>query len=156
MFDLSRPWWEFIVRALIVYLFLLVILRLTGKRQFGQMSPFDLVLLLIISNAVQNSMNAGDNSLLGGLISALTLLALNYGFGYLTYFSRRTEYWVEGRAEVLIHNGRLNKNVLEREKITHEELMSALRREGVAAVDQVHFAILENDGRISVKKRKEP
>ena len=74
MWNLSVPWWEFVLRGVVVYLFLLVFLRLTGKRQTGQYAPFDLVLLLILSNAVQNSMNAGDNSLIGGLISAITLI----------------------------------------------------------------------------------
>src|SRR5258706_210858 len=78
MWNLSLPWWEFIVRAVIVYVFLLVILRVTGKRQTGQLAPFDLVLLLVLSNAVQNAMNGGDNSVLGGIISAATLIALHY------------------------------------------------------------------------------
>ena len=74
MFDMSVPWWEFVVRGVVVYLFLLFFLRISGRRQIGQYDPFDLILLLILSNAVQNSMNAGDNSLVGGLISASTLM----------------------------------------------------------------------------------
>lgn len=74
MLDLSVPWWEFVIRGFVVYTFLLLMLRLTGKRQVGQLAPMDLVLLLILSNAVQNSMNAGDNSLVGGLVSATTLI----------------------------------------------------------------------------------
>ena len=77
MWNIAVPWWQLVVRAAVVYVFLLVILRLTGKRQVGQLAPFDLVLLLILSNAVQNSINAGDNSLIGGLIAATTLIALN-------------------------------------------------------------------------------
>jgi uncharacterized membrane protein YcaP (DUF421 family) len=77
MLKMSVPWWEFLVRGVVVYLFLIVLLRLTGKRQVGQLSPFDLVLLLVLSNAVQNSMNAGDNSLVGGLVSATTLVGVN-------------------------------------------------------------------------------
>ena len=77
MLNVTVPWWELIVRSAIVYGFLIVILRITGKRQVGQLAPFDLVLLLVLSNAVQNSMNGGDNSLVGGLISAATLIALN-------------------------------------------------------------------------------
>jgi uncharacterized membrane protein YcaP (DUF421 family) len=78
MFDMSVPWWELVARGVVVYVFLIVLLRLTGKRQIGKLSPFDLVLLLILSNAVQNSMSAGDNSLIGGLILATTLVAVNY------------------------------------------------------------------------------
>ena len=77
MWHLSLPWWEFILRGVIVYVFLLVILRATGKRQTGQLAPFDLVLLLVLSNAVQNAMNGGDNTVLGGIISASTLIALH-------------------------------------------------------------------------------
>src|SRR6266704_1313765 len=89
MWNLSLPWWEFVLRGAIVYVFLLVILRITGKRQTGQLAPFDLVLLLILSNAVQNSMNGGDNSLLGGVISATTLVLLNWIVGFATFRSKR-------------------------------------------------------------------
>ena len=82
MFDMSLPWWEFVLRGAVVYLFLMVMLRFTGKRQTGQLAPFDLILLLILSNALQNAMNGGDNSLVGGLISALTLIGLNYAVAW--------------------------------------------------------------------------
>ena len=88
MVTLSLPWWEFVLRAGIVYVFLIALLRLTGKRQVGQLAPFDLVLLLVLSNAVQNSMNGGDNSLIGGLISASTLVLLNFGVGYFAFLQR--------------------------------------------------------------------
>src|SRR5271170_4666018 len=96
MWNLSLPWWEFVMRALLVYSFLLVLLRLTGKRQIGQMSPFDLVLLLVLSNAVQNSMNGGDNTVLGGMILAGTLVAFNAAVGFITYRSKAVEKIVEG------------------------------------------------------------
>src|SRR4030081_1458836 len=112
MFKLGLPWLEFVVRGAVVYFFLLVILRLTGKRQVGHLAPFDLVLLLVLSNAVQNSMNGGDNSLVGGLISATTLIALNYAVGFATFKSKRIEEVVEGRPQVLIHNGHLFEDVM--------------------------------------------
>jgi uncharacterized membrane protein YcaP (DUF421 family) len=143
-------WWEFIVRGIIVYLFLIVLLRLTGKRQVGQLAPFDLVLLLVLSNAVQNAMNGGDNSITGGLISAVTLVTMNWLVGYLTFKSKAMEALVEGRPEVLIHNGKLYKEALNREKLTHHELMTALREAGCSAIEDVHAAMLENDGTISV------
>src|SRR5450759_3794635 len=108
MWNLSIPWWELIVRSAVVYGFLLVLLRVTGKRQVGQLAPFDLVLLLVLSNAVQNSMNGGDNSLTGGLVSATTLVMLNYVVGYATYRSKRIEELIEGRPQVLIHDGKLH------------------------------------------------
>src|ERR1700726_3678576 len=97
MWNLSVTWWELILRGIVVYVFLIALLRLTGKRQVGQLAPFDLVLLLVLSNAVQNSMNGGDNSLVGGLVSATTLVALNYGIGYATFKSKRLEALIEGR-----------------------------------------------------------
>ena len=92
--------------------FMLFLLRMSGKRQIGQLAPFDLVLLLVLSNAVQNAMNAGDNSLLAGIILATTLIALNYLVGLATYKSKRLEAFVQGRPEVLIHNGKLYESVM--------------------------------------------
>jgi len=128
MWHMSVPWWEIIVRSLLVYVFLLVILRVTGKRQVGQLAPFDLVLLLVLSNAVQNSMNGGDNSLVGGLISATTLIGLNYAVGTATFRSKKLEAIIEGRPEVLIHNGKLFEEVMAKAQLTHHELVSACAR----------------------------
>src|SRR4051794_25468826 len=114
MWKLALPWWELVLRSSVVYGFLLVLLRLTGKRQVGQLAPFDLVLLLVLSNAVQNSMNGGDNSLIGGLISAFVLVGLNHAIGLATFRSKRLEGLIEGRPQLLVHNGRLFEEVLSR------------------------------------------
>lgn len=156
MFTLAIPWFEFVIRGVVVYAFLLVLLRLTGKRQVGQLAPFDLVLLLVLSNAVQNSMNGGDNSLIGGLISAATLVLLNFAVGQATYRSKGLEALVEGRPQVLIHNGKLFEEVLRRAQMTHHELQSALRRAGCTCAEEVHSAILENNGQISITPRPKP
>jgi uncharacterized membrane protein YcaP (DUF421 family) len=153
MWSLAVPWWQFVARAAIVYVFLIVILRLTGKRQVGQLAPFDLVLLLVISNTVQNAMNAGDNSVTAGLILATTVIALNSVVASLTYRWKRLEKIVEGEPQVLIHNGRLNPRVMARERLTHHELMAALREAGCSTIEDVHAAILENNGHISVLPR---
>jgi uncharacterized membrane protein YcaP (DUF421 family) len=150
-----RPW-ELVVRALVVYAFLLVLLRITGKRQVGQLAPFDLVLLLVLSNAVQNSMNAGDNSLTGGLVSAATLVGLNFLVGYFTHRSKKLEALIEGRPEVLIHNGRVFERAMARLQLTQHELMAAIRQNGCACVDEVHLAVIENNGSISVIARDRP
>jgi len=150
MWNIAVPWWELIVRSVVVYAFLLILLRLTGKRQIGQLSPFDLVLLLVLSNAVQNSMNAGDNSLVGGLISATTLVGVNYLVGLATFRSKRLEAVVEGRPQVLIHNGKLFEDVMARAMLTRHELQAALRQAGCTCVEEVRSAILENNGSISV------
>jgi uncharacterized membrane protein YcaP (DUF421 family) len=150
MWNMAVSWWELVVRGVVVYAFLLAILRLTGKRQVGQLAPFDLVLLLVLSNAVQNSMNAGDNSLVGGLISAATLVGLNYLVGLATFRSRKLEAIIEGRPQVLIHNGQLYEDVMARAQLTRHELHAALRRSGCTCVEEVRSAILENNGSISV------
>ena len=154
MFRMAIPWFEFILRGAIVYAFLLVLLRLTGKRQVGQLAPFDLVLLLVLSNAVQNSMNGGDNSLVGGLISATRLVLLNYGVGYLTFRNKKVESLIEGHPLLLVHNGTLYPEVLRQAQMTRHELDAALRQAGCGCVEEVHTAILENNGSVSVTPRR--
>jgi uncharacterized membrane protein YcaP (DUF421 family) len=153
MWNITVPWWELIIRGVAVYAFLIVLLRVSGKRQIGQLAPFDLVLLLVISNAVQNSINGGDNSLIGGLLSAVTLVGANAVVGYITYRSKRLEALIEGRPQVLIHNGRVFEDVMRRAKLTHHEVNAALRDAGCACASEVHMAILENNGAISVIPR---
>jgi uncharacterized membrane protein YcaP (DUF421 family) len=141
---------EIFLRSLIVYFFLILLLRLTGKRQVGQLAPFDLVLLLVLSNSVQNAMTGGDNSVSGGLVSAATLVTANYVVGYATFKSKKLEALIEGRPQVLIHNGRLFEDVLHSAQMTHHELDAALRQGGCTCAAEVFSAILENNGAISV------
>jgi uncharacterized membrane protein YcaP (DUF421 family) len=156
MLNMALPWWEFVVRGGVVYTFLIVTIRLGGKRQIGQLAPFDLVLLLVLANAVQNSMTGGDNSLLGGLVSATSLVVLNYLVGLATFKSKRIEAIVEGRPQLIIHNGKLYKDVMAKMHLTDHELQSALRQAGCTCVEDVHIAMLENNGALSVTKRKTP
>ena len=151
MFNMSVPWWELIIRGLVVYVFLIALLRLTGKRQIGQLSPFDLVLLLILSNAVQNSMSAGDNSLIGGLILATTLILVNYIVGLITFKSKKLEVIIEGRPQVLIHNGKLFEDVMNEAKLTRHELDSTLRQSGYFEIKNIKLAVLENNGNVTVQ-----
>src|SRR5713101_8743816 len=150
MWNMAVPWWEFLARGAIVYVFLIVLLRLTGKRQVGQLAPFDLVLLLVLSNAVQNSMNGGDNTLVGGLISATTLIALHYAVAIMTFKSKKLEVWIEGAPRTLIHNGVLNEDIMRSELMTHHELAAALRAAGCTDIEHVRVATLENNGQITV------
>ena len=151
MFNMTVPWWELVIRGAVVYVFLITLLRITGKRQIGQLSPLDLVLLLILSNAVQNSMNAGDNSLIGGLISAATLVALNYLIEYAAVKSKKLEGIIEGRPQVIIHEGKLFEDVIRTAKITQMEVESTLRESGFFDMKDVKLAILENNGKVSVQ-----
>lgn len=150
MLSLSVPWWDLVIRSIVVFVVLLILLRLTGKRQVGQLAPNDLVLLLILSNAVQNSMNAGDNSLIGGLISAVTLIVLNFIVNKLVLNSKKVEHFIEGRPQILIKDGMLFENVISDAGITHEEINGAMRQHACNDIKHIHLAILETNGSISV------
>ncbi len=151
MWDLGpQPWWEFVIRAAVVFGFLLVLLRLAGKRQIGQMTPFDLVLLLVLSNAVQNSMNGGNNSITAGVILATTLVTFNYAIAWLAFRSKTLERLLEGRPVILIHNGKVDHQSLEQSQMTQHDLEVTLRAAGYAGPHQVRYAVLETTGRVSV------
>ncbi len=149
----SLHWSEFVLRGAIIYVFLLLLLRLTGKRQVGQMSPFDLVLLLVLSNAVQNSMNGGDNTVTAGLILATTLVGLNWIMGWLTYRSKHLEALVEGRPVILVHDGKVYHQAMRQVQMTQHELEASLRANGCAGPEEVLFALLENNGQLTVIPR---
>ena len=143
---------EIAFRSAIIYLVVLLGLRLTGKRQVGQMTPFDLVLLLLIANAVQNAMTGPDTSLTGGLVAAATLLAMNTLVTRVVWRSRAARHLVEGTPTLLIHNGKLLQEHLTKERISAQDLHQALREHGVTRVEDVSLAVLEIDGSISVLK----
>ncbi len=149
----TQPWWEFVIRAFLVYGFLLLVLRLTGKRQVGQLSTFDLVLLLVLSNAVQNSMNGGDNSVAGGFVLVLTLVALNALVSWLAFRSKKVARIIEGRPCILVHDGVPLEAALDREQISRHELMAAIRQVGLTEIEEVRVAILESNGRINVIRK---
>lgn len=154
MWTPELPVLDKIIRAAAVYVFLLVAFRLTGKRQLGQMSSFDLVVLLIISNIVQNAMIGPDNSITGGFIGAATIFVLNYGVARLVVAEKRVERLIEGAPTVLIHNGKVIEPNLRHELLTRDELMAALRRQGILAVEDVRVALLEETGAITAVKKE--
>jgi uncharacterized membrane protein YcaP (DUF421 family) len=149
--DLSAA--ELIFRATVVYFTLFVLLRFVGKKHVGQLTPFDLVVLLIISETIDASLIGDDHSLVGGLISAATLVAIVQVMGYLTWRNKGTERWVEGSPRILVRHGHIRNDIMAHEQVTRSELAEALRREGCNSVTNVRFAILENDGSITVGKR---
>jgi uncharacterized membrane protein YcaP (DUF421 family) len=152
LWKLGTPVGQILVRCLVVYFFVLAGLRLTGKREVGQMTPFDLVLILLISNAVQNAMVGPDNSLLGGLIAAAVLLLVNLVLGRLVPRSRVVANVLKGHATLLINRGVVQEAHCQKEGVTTEDLMAALREHGIAHLDDVRLAVLEVDGSISVLK----
>ena len=141
---------EKVVRSAVVYLFLLVGFRLAGKRQLGTMTAFDLVVLLVISNVVQNALIGNDNSLGGGLLGATVILGLNAIVAWVTFRYKRVERVVEHTPTVLVKHGRILRENLRRERLSLPELRAALRWEGIASVRNVHYVLLEEDGHLSV------
>ncbi len=150
MFDLGTDWWEIAIRSAVVYAALLVGLRLTGKRQIGQMAPFDLVVILLIANAVQNAMVGPDTSLLGGLISAGVLLGANAVVARFRDRIPGLRQAIEGNPAVLIADGQLVARTISREGVDLGELEQAIREHGIEKLEDVQMAVLEVDGTISI------
>ena len=147
---MSVPWYEILLRTFVVYLTVLILLRVAGKRELGQMTPFDLVVILVIANAVQNAMTGGDNSVVGGIIAASTLTVTNIAvgrWGSRVPFFRRL---VASEPRVLLRDGKPIKAALDEERIDLEELEMAAREHGIADLAEVTAAVLEEDGSISI------
>ena len=157
LFQPGAPVLEKIIRPAVVYLFLIVGLRLAGKRELAQLNPFDLVVLLTISNTVQNAIIGNDNSVAGGLIGAATLLVVNYFVVRFVYSHPALDRAIEGDALVVIENGRLLRDNLRKELITVPELEEAAHKQGFESLDVIQRAVLEPGGSISFfKKQPEP
>lgn len=150
MLHFGAPAWEIVLRSAAVYLTTLMGLRLSGKRELGQMTVFDLVVLLLLANAVQNAMVGPDTSLVGGLLAAGVLLAMNAAVARLRLRWPRLRRWLEGSPTLLILHGQVLERNLEREGLDREVLEAALREHGMARVEEVEMAVLEIDGSISV------
>lgn len=142
-----------LLRTVTVYFFILIGFRISGKREVGQLAPFDFALILLIANAVQNAMVGPDSSLVGGLAAATVLLVLNYSLGHLAANNRKLEKLLRGQARVLVSRGTIYKENLHAEGLSHEELMQALRENGCASIEECRLAVLEVDGTISVIER---
>ena len=150
MFTLSVPWWEIVMRTIVVYVVVFALLRVSGKRELGQMTPFELVVLLVIANAVQNAMNGGDNSLLGGLIAAVTLVLTNMLFQRVAHRVPFLERIFSSEPTLLVDDGKIIQHHMDREDVSMDELEMAIREKGVENVSEVKAAILEINGDISV------
>jgi len=150
-FDIS--WEEKVVRTIVVYVFLLIGLRLAGKRELGQFNPFDLVVLLLLSNTLQNAIIGNDNSLAGGLLGAAVLLAINYAVVRFLYRHPAIERLVEGDPDVLVRDGEAIQHRMERELITRDQLEAAARRQGIDSLDRVRECRLETGGALTFIER---
>jgi uncharacterized membrane protein YcaP (DUF421 family) len=146
---------QIVLRTGVIYLLVLIGVRLSGKREVGQMTPFDLTLLLLLSNSVQNAMTGPDTSLLGGAVAASTLLVFNYLVADVSGGSRRFRKLVQGEPSLLVHDGKVIESHMEKERVSMDELHRALREHGIQSVDQVALSVLEVDGSISCLKYDE-
>jgi uncharacterized membrane protein YcaP (DUF421 family) len=146
MFQLPLPILEKLLRPAIVYLALVVLLRLFGKRELAQLNPFDLVVLLSLSNTVQNAIIGDDNSVTGGVIGAFSLLAINWLVVRMLFRSPQLTHMLEGRSAVLIRSGQVDERALRRESLTREELLAVVHKQGFEDFDQVNLCELEPNG----------
>ena len=151
MFHLPLPILEKLLRPILIYLVLIVLLRLFGKRELAQLNPFDLVVLLSLSNTVQNAIIGDDNSVSGGIIGAFSLLAINWLVVRILYATPRLNRMLEGRASVLVRDGKIDHDAVRREALTHEELVEVIHRQGFEHLSQVRKCVLEPNGTFYVE-----
>ncbi|MCB2288565.1 DUF421 domain-containing protein [Clostridium sp. CS001] len=141
---------QIILSSIIVYLFIIVAIRLFGKKELSQLSVMDLVFILLISNSVQNAMVGPNSTLMGGLVAASALFVINYIFKQFLYRFPKFSKFVQGEPLMLVYNGKLNHKNIAKSKITVDEIMEVIREHGVSQIEDVNLAILEVDGNISV------
>jgi uncharacterized membrane protein YcaP (DUF421 family) len=151
MFDMDLPWWEFIVRGAVVYIVLLVMVRVSGRRTVGQFTPFDLLVVMLLSEAVSNSLSGGDDSLVGGLIIAATLIVLNMVVALASSRSRKISDLVDGTAVLLGRDGKFFDKVVKEVRLGPSDLEEALR-EADCSLEEMQCAFLEADGAITIMK----
>lgn len=155
LFDLGMPWFEFIIRATAVYLVVFLLTRMSGKRSVGQHTPFDMLVIVLLGTAVQNSLIGEDTSLLGGLILAATLLLLNWLMGFATARSRRLHALTEGTPVMLAREGKVFWDQLRRCNVSPEDLDVAMRSSGCKGHYQIALAVLETSGEIAILKQEQ-
>jgi uncharacterized membrane protein YcaP (DUF421 family) len=155
MFDLTVPWWELVARGATIYLFLLVLVRLSGKRTIGQFTPFDLLVVMLLSEGVSNGLLGGEESLLGALIAACTLVGLNNLVSRISARSPKLRVLVEGEPVLVGRDGKILVKRLLHEHLTEEDLLQALR-EADCNLEDMRYVFLEADGQFSVLQHAKP
>ncbi|MBA3772725.1 MAG: DUF421 domain-containing protein [Ramlibacter sp.] len=153
MFDLQLPWWEFILRTIAVYVCLMVMVRFSGKRTVGQFTPFDLIVVMLLSETVSASLTGGDESLVGGLIAAATLIFLNMGAAWLSARNKWVDAVLEGKPTLIGRDGVVYRDVIKRQRVPPADVEQALR-EADCELENMRCAFLEADGSISILKRQ--
>lgn len=150
MFEPRTSLLEIVLRVLLIYLFLLVAMRLFGRKEMGRWTPMEFLGMLLLARTVGPALTGGDSSLTVAAVAALTLLGVTFLFDYLVHRSRRLEKLIEGEPELLIENGRVLEKAMKRELLTEQQLLAALRREKIESPEEVSRAYIESDGRITV------
>ena len=153
IFVFGAPVLEKILRPVLVYIFMVIALRVFGKRELAQLNPFDLVVLLSLSNTVQNAIIGNDNSLSGGLVGALALLGVNYLVVRYLFRHRRLDQLFEGKPTTLVENGKICKSGLSKELLTHSELTTVLHRQGFDSLADVERCVLEPGGTFFIQRK---
>ena len=153
LFELSAPWWELVLRGTVVYFALLVLVRLSGKRTVGEFTPFDLIVVVLLSEAVSGSLSGEDSSLPGGLIVAVVLVFLNWTIGFMTARIPALNRAVEGSPVLVARDGEVFADVLRRQSISSQEFDSEMRSSGCGSRDEIALAVLEPSGHVSFVKR---
>jgi uncharacterized membrane protein YcaP (DUF421 family) len=154
MFVLTLPLLEKIIRPIVVYFFLLIGLRLAGKRELAQLNPFDFIVLMTLSNTVQNAIIGDDNTVLGGMIGAAALIAINYAVVRSARNSRFLQRLLAGRGSILVKDGVIQKDHLDREMINKAELLAAAHKQGIMSLRDVEYCVLEPTGTLTFIQRK--
>lgn len=155
MWALSTSWWEMVLRAVVVYAVVFILFRTVGKKQLGQLSPFDFVLILIVSESISQGLSGEEHSLLGAGLSAGTLLLISRVLDYASYKSKRFERLMDGAPSIIIQDGKVVEEARRRALLTMEELYSALRQNEVEEIADLKFAILETNGRMTIVKKSD-
>ena len=155
MWALETPIWELIIRATSVFTFLFLVCRIWGRKHMGQLSPFDFILLLIISECFQSALQGEEKSITGGMIALTTLVSLNTILSRTTFFSRRLEKIIDGAPKILIKDGIVDEEMRKKEVLSYQDLYTALRMEGVLEIKDVVQATIEPNGRLSVVRKHE-
>jgi len=152
MFDLDLPWWEFVLRGAIVYCALLVLVRISGKRTVGQFTPFDLLVVMLLSESVSNSLSGGDDSITGGLLIAGTLVALNITMAALSAHNPKIARMIDGESVLIGRDGKIFHDIAKRNRIAESDIKQALHEADVE-LDEARCIFLEADGTITVLKK---
>jgi len=152
--SIGSSWQERAIRAVVVYVFLMVVIRIFGRRELGQLTAFDIIVLLTLSNILQNSMIGNDNSVTGGMVGAGVLLSANLILASVVSRRPRIERVIEGEPRILIHDGQVRLEAMRKEMLTEQDLLSAVHREGIERIEDVRLAIAEPNGMISVIPRR--